>query len=435
MEDSEEEYGSSYLHGDIGVYRGRTNTAQWLDKKEQALKKAAKIKVIKWDDSSTQLTPEQIAETFTKMEVKIPEKKRSLLSEQLEKCPELPHRQYLEYAKFDGTAQMGLPTKSFKIFMTMLPEKHQNYPLVVCVIANAKIKDLIGFTCYKYSIDHPEITLGSVHNYGLCIAEDDGEVDWAFPCLDTNEPCSKFGFTCLGLVDLKSKHVFAHLPISIPEDGMLEVFPKAVDSSHSHHNPSRHNTGGSATSEAVRKAINAVNQERKVAESELDKIQSHLIATDAPQYKTYRVHLLRKVRTNTPVQLGISLERIEVEPLVAHKHQFWSKSKYFRLNIDSVAWCQILEAKANKTTFRIIYSSTSSTGFYDPNNSGGASFFQPNAAYKVYDFESEHETAREIVDKVNTILDLRNSPCRREYKTTKEKKIQMRRSMQTRHLS
>lgn len=96
------------------------------------------------------LSPEQGAEIFTKEEVQKPDKQKSLLAEQLKNCPNLPHRQYLEYAKFDGTAQLGLPTKSFKIFMTMLPERHQNYPIVVCVIANAKIKDLIGFTCYKY---------------------------------------------------------------------------------------------------------------------------------------------------------------------------------------------------------------------------------------------------------------------------------------------
>ena len=134
----------------LPLFRQRSNTAQWLDKKELALKKAAKIKVIKWEDPTTQLTPEQMAEAFAKVEVKKQEKKKSLLTEQMEKCPDLPHRQYLEYAKFDGTAQLGLPTKSFKIFMTMLSEKHQNYPLIVCVIANAKIKDLIGFTCYKY---------------------------------------------------------------------------------------------------------------------------------------------------------------------------------------------------------------------------------------------------------------------------------------------
>lgn len=96
------------------------------------------------------MTSEQLAEVFAKVDVKKPEKKKSLLTEQLENCPDLPHRQYLEYAKFDGTAQLGLPTKSFKIFMTMLPEKYQNYPVVINVIASAKIKDLIGFTCYKY---------------------------------------------------------------------------------------------------------------------------------------------------------------------------------------------------------------------------------------------------------------------------------------------
>lgn len=125
------------------------------------------------------------------------------------------------------------------------------------------------FTCLiiftYFSIEHPEVVLGSVHNYGLCIAEDDGEVDWAFPCLDSNEPCSKFGFTCLGLVDLKNKNSLIQPPLPLPEEGMtfggvFSGFPKATDSGQSNQNPSRHNTGGSATSEAVRRALNAVNE-------------------------------------------------------------------------------------------------------------------------------------------------------------------------------
>ncbi|XP_049885668.1 stress-activated map kinase-interacting protein 1 isoform X2 [Pectinophora gossypiella] len=445
MEDSEDDdisYGS-YIPVDEGPRLG-TDRAQWLDKKEQALKKAAKIKVVKWEDPA-ETTTEEVTDLFSKVEVKKPEKLKSLLSEQLEKCPELPHRQYLEYAKFDGTAQLGLPTKSFKIFMTMLPEKHQNYPLVVCVIANAKIKDLIGFTCYKYSIEHPEIQLGSVHDYGLCIAEDDGEVDWAFPCLDSNEPCSKFGFTCLGLVELKNKNIMGGTSggFSIPEDDGFRMFrdvafsgfPKAIDSGQSVQNTSRHNTGGSATSEAVLKALKAVNEERKGrGDSDFDKIQSHIMAAEAPQYKTYRVQMLRKVRTNTPVQLGISLERIEVEPQIPHKHAFWSRSKYFLHSIDSVAWCQILESKANKSTFRIVYSTSHNTSF-SSSIGGNTNFFHPNSAYKAHDFECDHDTAKEIVEKVNTILDLRNSPCRREYKTAKEKKLQSRRSFHTKHLS
>lgn len=107
-------------------------------------------------------------------------------------------------------------------------------------------------------MEHVDITLGSVHEYGLCIAEDDGEVDWTFPCLDASEPCSKFGFTCLGLVELKNKKVSHDVPI--PDEGNFHMFPKLTDSGQSHQNPSRHNTGGSQTSEAVRSAIKAVNE-------------------------------------------------------------------------------------------------------------------------------------------------------------------------------
>lgn len=41
----------------------------------------------------------------------------------------------------------------------------------------------------------------SVNHYGLFIAEDDGAVDWDFPCLDSREVVSKFGFTYLALVE------------------------------------------------------------------------------------------------------------------------------------------------------------------------------------------------------------------------------------------
>ena len=37
--------------------------------------------------------------------------------------------------------------------------------------------------------------------YGLYIAEDDGDVDWVFPSLDTREVVSKFGFSYLALVE------------------------------------------------------------------------------------------------------------------------------------------------------------------------------------------------------------------------------------------
>ncbi|XP_072935223.1 stress-activated map kinase-interacting protein 1 [Epargyreus clarus] len=432
MEDSDEDdLCGSYIRDEEFIFKkNRPNTAQRLDKKEQAMKKAAKIKVIKWEDTSTQLTAEEIDEAFAKLEVKKLHKQKSLLAEQLEKCPELPHRQYLEYAKFDGTAQMKTPTKTFKIFMTTLPEKHQNYPLIVCVIANSKIKDLIGFICYKYSIEHPEITLGSVHDYGLCLAEDDGEVDWAFPCLDANEPCSKFGFACLGLVDLKTKIALSQVTTPIPDIELpfhigppFHFFQKPSDSGQSHINTSKHSGGEGEASEIFRKAL----------DEDVKRFSQSGIIADAPQEKIFRVNLLHKMRANTPVQLGISLDTIEIVPFVAQKHAFWSRPKYFRHNINLIAWCQILEEKASRTTFRIVYSPSHDTAMNERSSSGNTNFFHANTTYKLHDFETDHDTAKTIVEKVNTILDLRNSPCRREYKTAKEKKLQTRRSFHTKH--
>lgn len=124
---------------------------------EHAQRKAAKIKIVKWEYPTNTLTEQEREQLFTKKEL-VHEKthngnkvrKKSLLSDMLEKCQSLPQNQYLEYAMFDGTAQFSSQIKTYKIFMTMLPEDLRNYPINVCVIASAKIRDLIGFICYKY---------------------------------------------------------------------------------------------------------------------------------------------------------------------------------------------------------------------------------------------------------------------------------------------
>jgi hypothetical protein len=45
----------------------------------------------------------------------------------------------------------------------------------------------------------------SVDHYGLYIAEDDGDVDCDFPCLDPRETVGKFGFNYLALVERVKK--------------------------------------------------------------------------------------------------------------------------------------------------------------------------------------------------------------------------------------
>lgn len=53
----------------------------------------------------------------------------------------------------------------------------------------------------------------------------------------------------------------------------------------------------------------------------------------------------------------------------------------------------------------------------------------PNStSYKNYDFESNHVTANDLVQKVKLILELKTSSTRVEYLATKEKKLQKKKS-------
>lgn len=50
--------------------------------------------------------------------------------------------------------------------------------------------------------------------YGLYITEDDGEVDWDFPCLDPREVIAKFEFSSLCLVEMRPSDRARHDPIA-----------------------------------------------------------------------------------------------------------------------------------------------------------------------------------------------------------------------------
>lgn len=186
---------------DYGI-RQRSNTALLIERQEK--NKAPKMRHVKWENA----TPgENIDDMFVKKDVTKLEKKEkpsSLLSTLMKNYSNLPKNPYVEYAKFDGSGQVNIPTKKYKIYLTILPQEQRNYPMHVCCIATAKVQDLIGLILLKHTTtqDHPS-NLKPVAQYGLYITEEDGEVDRDFPCLDPKEPISKFGFPCLGLVEHK----------------------------------------------------------------------------------------------------------------------------------------------------------------------------------------------------------------------------------------
>lgn len=49
---------------------------------------------------------------------------------------------------------MGVSTRKYGIFLTMLETAERNYPMHVVVLAQAKVQDLIGLICWKYTLEH-----------------------------------------------------------------------------------------------------------------------------------------------------------------------------------------------------------------------------------------------------------------------------------------
>ncbi|XP_024941627.1 target of rapamycin complex 2 subunit MAPKAP1 isoform X2 [Cephus cinctus] len=343
MQDSDDEdldtLAESYdipMEMDFG-HRQRSNTAQRLEKMDLERKQAAKVKHVKWEPNPGNISSAEQSELFQRKDFRKKEektnKRHSLLSEQLEKCPNLPQNAFTDYARFDGNAQVGILARKYRIFMCMLPKEQRAYPQQVVVIATAKVQEFIGLICFKYASEHPDHPLKEdITKYGLYITEDDGEVDWDFPCLDPRETISKFEFTTLGLVEMKPSDRARHntiIPIEIQNEDDQAVKEK---------------------------------EQEEVAE-DLAKMEGHTTAMEAPLYQLYRVYIINKVRAKTEIHLGISGEKIEIDPVLTGKGagRFWNRQRAVSYHIDNIAWCELIENKGPKTTFTLVYTPHSNT--------------------------------------------------------------------------
>lgn len=446
MELSDNELSHSYdilPDMDYGAHRRRSNTAQRLERMKKEKRNQSKVKNVTWKDSNLEYTAEERGFLFEKKE--LPNKPLesnmiSQLSERLHTSANLGENPFLEYAKFDGKASVGVATKKIDIFLTMAPKEDRAYPMAVVVVATAKIQDLIGLICWQYTVEMREPPLQeNVDMYCLHIAEDDGEVDADFPSLDSKEPVSKFGFTKLALVEkdvpTQIKHTYI-VTVNIPNRGfhkfpidsvhitMKEILDKTlkkrkikVKPGQSYNLEKQSEPGVPVDLEATLPSMDEMefvlvrehssrgdstdyddNKSSKMAES----LTSH-------QYKSYMVSMLHKLRTNTEVQLGISGEKVEIDPVASKSGTRLFRQRAVTYDADSIASCDLLEEKeGGKSVFRLTY-------------------FGHDSHYKHHDFEADTDVCQEIVLKMNNILELRLSPVRKEYVAHRDKKMQKKR--------
>ncbi|XP_055690689.1 stress-activated map kinase-interacting protein 1 [Lutzomyia longipalpis] len=390
---------------DIGLHRQRSNTAQNLERMELARRKASKIRNVKCDDSIVAITDADRDALFVRRDVPPvttqKKKPKSLLSERLQHCPKQTQNKFLEYARFDGTAQTGVSTRTLKIFLTMLPEKQRNYPIQVCVLSTAKIQEFIGLICYKCSIENPDVPLKSVRNYGLYITEEDGEVDSDFPPLDVREPCSKFCFSHLALIERRAT-------IARVDQRTMSVTSE-VDAG-----------GGGGTFPEDPKVVSAQQSE------DMARMLGHTTMMEAPMYRSYRLHMLQGPFFRTEIQLGISGEKVEIDPVQQKNTKFWTKQRAISHAMNSVAMCEIIERKLYRATFRLVYRvprpGVDEGGAHSEYSTSASPQAASTSTFKHYNFETDPETAQEIVEKIRNILEVRSSATQREFLSFRERR-------------
>lgn len=395
---------------DIGFHRQRSNTAQKLERMDIARKKAAKVKTIKYETAVQRSGDGTDDDLFVKKDVSkasSEDRMSSLLSQQLESFPKMPQNKFLEYAKFDGTSQTE--SKSFKIFLMMLPENQRAYPMQICVTATAKIQDFIGLICYKCSLAYPNVSLRSIKHYGLFMTEEDGEIDTDFPPLDMGEPCVKFCFSHLAMAERRASDIQTQQARFSSITPGLQVVPYS---------------GGQSSSE-----FRDISEDK--LREDLFKMKDHTSKLEAPSYRAYQVHVVHKSRLKIEVQLGISGDKLEIDPIQQKSSKLWPRQKSANHSMDSVVHCFINERKSTKSVVRIVYSATPYSQTLSVSGSEFATSsptirqqhhqqqLQRAPLFKHYDIETDPVTAQEIVEKINNILEVQSSPVRQEYRASR----------------
>ncbi|XP_017133194.1 stress-activated map kinase-interacting protein 1 [Drosophila elegans] len=456
------------MYPEVGAHRFRSNTAQKLEKLDIAKRRAARIKSINYQE---EVQPPDSEDFFRRKEVPLrmaepvekPPKSnedelsdegvQSQLTEQLAKSPKQTQNRFIEFARFDGTSQVGMQTKRINVYLNMLPEPDRNYPLKICVLATAKIQEVIGYVCYKTSLQYPDVPLKSLQHYALYMTEDNDDME-DFPPLDNREPCSKFGFSHLTLAERRPLAPVTRVDyhgqlgtksMTSEEDkaALAEAAVKALQNVSLNGRTSDPGGGGGGGDDSPNDNVREYEK----------RLLNHNDMLEAPMHRTFRLHIIDKRFFKSDVTLGISGERIEIDHYKNAK--FWPQKKPVSTPIDLVAHCEIVERRQLKALLRIwLKSNSSSPSFtsgctsapinasvttlnmgsasagiaHSPSSPGHSSgfFSSSNIRFKHYDFDTDTHTADQINSKLNCILEMRSSELRREFLLQRERKMEKR---------
>uniref|UniRef100_A0A2I3GJD0 Target of rapamycin complex 2 subunit MAPKAP1 n=1 Tax=Nomascus leucogenys TaxID=61853 RepID=A0A2I3GJD0_NOMLE len=224
--------------------------------------------------------------------------------------------------------------------------------MTVVTMASARVQDLIGLICWQYTSEGREPKLNdNVSAYCLHIAEDDGEVDTDFPPLDSNEPIHKFGFSTLALVEkysspgltskeslfvrINAAHGFSLIQVDNTKVTMKEILLKAV----------KRRKGSQKVSGGIVKSYSHNGVFEEDSQIDIATVQDML---SSHHYKSFKVSMIHRLRFTTDVQLGISGDKVEIDPVTNQKAstKFWIKQKPISIDSDLLCACDLAEEKS-----------------------------------------------------------------------------------------
>uniref|UniRef100_A0A0B7A0Q7 Target of rapamycin complex 2 subunit MAPKAP1 n=1 Tax=Arion vulgaris TaxID=1028688 RepID=A0A0B7A0Q7_9EUPU len=355
------------------------------------------------------------------------EKPFSTLTQQLKEIESHGSNPFFKYAKFDGRTAGGLPTRKLDIFLAFSTPEQRAYPMSIIVTANAKAQEVVGLVCWQYTQEGMKPDLQSVagqidpndflNKFSLHMAEDDGEIDTDFPPIVPTDPVSKYGFTKFALVanaPVQPKSVV--VTINVPNRGfnkfqvdsmamsMRELMDKVIKKrkikirqglNYTLEKVGKSEAGKPIDLDTTLGSMNCLefflvreNSSRGDVESNDEEDQKMAETLMSHHYKSFIVSMVHKLRTNTEVQLGISGDKIEIDPVSMKGTARLFRQKAVTYDADCIAACDVTETKNNgRAVFRMIY-----LNGHD---------------YKHHYFESDQNIASEIVAKVNNILELK----------------------------
>jgi len=359
---------------------------------------------------------------------------KSLLSSLLANLTPADNNPWLEYARFDAT---GNPDAKMARCLTIYyPVSAVGAPICLSCNRDAKVYELIGLACYKYSLEaRTPALIPPLDNYSLYMCEEDGAVDIDFPALDPSDLLSKYGFQTLALGERSSSDpvalcvtlhmpdgTFSQIEVQRKDITMAELTEKGLERrkyltnakyNFGYHLEAIDDPGVSLEPSLALHSHNGTefyivrNNSKRVA-GPCEAPSAELCFLEAPLFQSFNVDIFTKVRTKVEIHLGISGDKVEIDPRQqTSSAKFWSKQKAVSYPMDVVVSCEIIDSKqkGNRDVFRMVYLSDSGWGQRD--------------------FEANSQTAAEVVQKMNYLLDLKQSVARKQrkqYLQNKEKK-------------